>query len=175
MCRSSYPHTNFNQPYLPGTSDPSPSTPPQNELPDNSDEKMDIFRYDAYLAFYPAVVRFHSASSTRPVETQGLALARLDVCITSVIDLFRRRKSRKGRRQKENSDIFGKLHRSATTSLEGAVRERAGYWRSEKVELHAQSNSIELCKKVVLEMISSAAHILILLPLSRTFLAIKDH
>lgn len=100
---------------------------------------------------------FKPAFSTAPVETAVIAMPRIDARTASVIQLLRENEIRRGRRQKEYSNTFGKLSRSVTTRLARAVLQFAEYWHSKEFEGDTKSNFADLHKNLVLDLFRSAA------------------
>lgn len=78
---------------------------------------MVIIRPAASPAVCNAFISFDPASSTLLVKSTVLAVARLNLWTASVMVPLRKRESRRRRRQREYSDSFKKLVRSATTQL----------------------------------------------------------
>lgn len=68
-------------------------------------------------------------------------------------------------------NTFKKLFRPATAQLVEVTRQFAEYWRQEKLKVNTRSQTVDLRKKVVLDMSRSVTSILCLRCLATTFLA----
>lgn len=89
---------------------------------------MFLFRHDAGPVVHDYLIGANTTFGITPVETAALPLATLHAWTASVIDFPRQNESRGSQRQKDYSDTPGKLHRSATVQLMGAVCQFAEYW-----------------------------------------------
>lgn len=104
-----------------------------------------------------------------------LARTRLDGWIAAVIDLLCKKDCRSGRCQNDYSNNVRKLLCFAPTYHLHAAHQLPDYWQSRRLKIDAEIISVDVRKKLVLNMSRSVTRKLSLSFLSETSLALGGH
>lgn len=112
-------HANFTGTFLPlyNSYTTNPSSPEANAISPSDKESMVLFSHNAGPAVQQASVGFDTLFKSTRVEGTVPALAGIDAWKASVTELFVGKESRGRRRQKDYTDAFAKLPRTAINQL----------------------------------------------------------